>query len=173
MTTEEAKEILIENLQLIQHRAHVDKDTFVSKTIATAIKALEQQPCEDCISREYLIDKIGSVDELECVENSNLFAKHYMDIVKSAPSVTPKFTDTEIQKMQELEQAQLEKAHEFGKAEQQLCDDCTVIKKLSKKYYVEDVYGYTDENIVNKVNEIIDVVNELSSVTPSRPKVIE
>lgn len=46
------------------------------------------------------------------------------------------------------------------------CDDCTVIKKLSKKYYVEDAYGYTDENIVNKVNEIIDVINELSSITP-------
>ena len=45
--------------------------------------------------------------------------------------------------------------------EQQSCDDCTVIKKLSKKYYVEDAYGYTDENIVNKVNEIIDVVNEI------------
>ena len=53
--------------------------------------------------------------------------------------------------------------------EQQPCEDCTVIKKLSKKYYVEDAYGYTDEDIVNKVNEIIDVVNELSSVTPTRP----
>ena len=50
--------------------------------------------------------------------------------------------------------------------EQQSCEDCTVIKKLSRKYYVEDEYGYTDENIVNKVNEIIDVVNKLSSVTP-------
>ena len=45
-------------------------------------------------------------------------------------------------------------------------EDCTVIKKISKKYYVEDAYGYTDEDLVNKVNEIIDVVNELSSVTP-------
>ena len=45
--------------------------------------------------------------------------------------------------------------------EQQPCEDCTVIKKLSKKYYVEDAYGYTDEDIVNKVNEIIDVVNEI------------
>ena len=50
--------------------------------------------------------------------------------------------------------------------EQQPCEDCTVIKKLSKKYYVEDAYGYTDEDIVNKVNEIIDVINELLSVTP-------
>ena len=50
--------------------------------------------------------------------------------------------------------------------EQQPCEDCTVIKKLSKKYYVEDAYGYTDEDIVNKVNEIIDVVNDMPSVTP-------
>ena len=49
------------------------------------------------------------------------------------------------------------------------CEDCTVIKKLSKKYYVEDAYGYTDEDIVNKINEIIDAVNESSS-TPQRPR---
>ena len=44
----------------------------------------------------------------------------------------------------------------------------TVIKKLSKKYYVEDTYGYTDEELVNKVNEIIDAVNDLPSVTPQQ-----
>jgi hypothetical protein len=49
---------------------------------------------------------------------------------------------------------------------QQPSENCTIIKKLSRKYYVEDAYGYTDENIVNKVNEIIDVINELSSITP-------
>ena len=37
----------------------------------------------------------------------------------NGPPVTPKFTDEEIQKMQELEQAQLEKAYELGKAEMQ------------------------------------------------------
>lgn len=68
--------------------------------------------------------------------------------------------------------AYTEECHECmwkSKYDQQPCEDCTVIKKLSKKYYVEDAYGYTDEDIVNKVNEIIDVVNELSSVTPTRP----
>lgn len=54
--------------------------------------------------------------------------------------------------------------------EQEPCEDCTVIKKISKKYYVEDAYGYTDEDIVNKVNEIIDAVNESSSITP-QPKI--
>ena len=68
----------------------------VCKFLANYMEILEkqmQQPCEDCISREYLINKISSVDGLEGVENSNLFAKHYMDIVKSAPSVTPKQTN--------------------------------------------------------------------------------
>ena len=57
-------------------------------------------------------------------------------------------------------------AYQHGQEYKEPCEDCTVMKKLSKKYYVEDAYGYTDEDIVNKVNEIIDVVNELSSVTP-------
>lgn len=56
---------------------------------AQAKKDLAREVCEDCISREYLINNISSVDGLENVENSNLFAKHYMDIVKSAPSVQP------------------------------------------------------------------------------------
>lgn len=46
------KEALIEDLQLIQHRARVDKDTFVSETIATVIETIEEPPCEDCVSRE-------------------------------------------------------------------------------------------------------------------------
>lgn len=49
----------------------------------------ELKPCEDCVSREYLIDKIGDVDGLEKYDNSNLFAKHYMNLVRIAPSVIP------------------------------------------------------------------------------------
>ncbi len=33
------------------------------------------------------------------------------------PSVTPQYTDAEIQKMQDLEQAEIQKAYELGKAE--------------------------------------------------------
>lgn len=39
--------------------------------------------------------------------------------IEALSSVTPKFTDAEIQKMQEMEQAQLDKAYELGKAEMQ------------------------------------------------------
>ena len=86
MTAEQA----IKHLEDLQ-RLYLGNEKFTAdiEAIGIVIKALEQQPCEDCISREHLINKIGSVDGLEGVENSNLFAKHYMDIVKSAPSVTP------------------------------------------------------------------------------------
>lgn len=38
------------------------------------------------------------------------------------------------------------------------------IRKLSKKYYVSNEYGHTDENIVGKVNELIDIVNHQQEV---------
>ena len=62
------------------------------KKIMCNCEVEESQPCEDCVSREYLIDKIGNVDGLEGYDNSNLFAKHYMNLVKNAPSVTPQQT---------------------------------------------------------------------------------
>ncbi len=34
------------------------------------------------------------------------------------------------------------------------------IRRLSKKYYVSDPYDHTDEMIVGKVNELIEIVNQ-------------
>lgn len=85
-----------------------------------------QKPCEDAVSRQAVIDAIDNIDwyhisnKGELVQGAN---KQTMPLYKAAdifyaidalPSVTPKFTDEEIQKMQELEQAQLEKAYELG-----------------------------------------------------------
>lgn len=83
--------------------------------IDEAIKALEQQFCEDCISREAVkkLKKYSfSYDTNTTIPKAGIFVK-IADIAE-LPSVTPKYTDEEIQKMQELEQAQLEKAYELG-----------------------------------------------------------
>jgi hypothetical protein len=89
---------------------------LTQEIIDMAIKALEQEPCEDCISRE----------EVSKLLNDGWRKGIYpRDAIMALPSVTPKFTDAEIQKMQELEQAQLDKAYELGKAEMQPCEDCT------------------------------------------------
>ena len=87
LNTPEIVDFMIDKSVMVDSKMKLHKR--LEELCKLAIKALEQQPCEDCISREYLINKISSVDGLEGVENSNLFAKHYMDIVKSAPSVTP------------------------------------------------------------------------------------
>ena len=65
-----------------------DKDKLllkVNKAICNNLKALEQQPCEDCISRQALIEKATSWD------------KHFADSercvsltdIQNAPPVTP------------------------------------------------------------------------------------
>ena len=81
---------------------------------------LEQQPCEDCISREALFKNLEEPmnwtdSEAEIQEQRDY--EGFIKLVKSMPSVTPTYTDEQIQKMQELEQAGLEKAYELGKAE--------------------------------------------------------
>lgn len=78
MTNEEASFIL----------ANIDRrvcDDELSDALDMAIKALEAQPCEDCISRQALIEKATSWD------------KHFADSercvsltdIQNAPSVTP------------------------------------------------------------------------------------
>lgn len=97
------------------------------------IKVLEQEPCEDCISREeaeaifknarkslYELSRKERVKDFQTREMMLLNAEQFIHLL---PSVTPKFTDTEIQKMQELEQSQLDKAYELGRVEVQPCED--------------------------------------------------
>ena len=54
---------------------------------------------------EYVIDAIADAIVKKMQEPTNL------------PPVTPQHTDAEIQKMQELEQAEIKKAYELGKAD--------------------------------------------------------
>lgn len=89
------REVLIENLQLIQHCGRVDndisvsktdKDSFVSKTIATAIETIEEPPCEDCVSREAV------KKQFEEVVHNNGSATEFLVRLWKLPSVTPRPT---------------------------------------------------------------------------------
>ena len=88
--------------------------TIQDDVAETIIKAIEQQrSCEDAISRQ---------DALDCLIATGLkkfdFILDARDKIKNLPSVTPQYTDAEIQKIQELEQAEIQKAYELGKASQ-------------------------------------------------------
>lgn len=86
--------------------------------IKMAIEALEQEPC-DAISRQAAIDTIESW--LSC-DDYNEAERYIMRATQSVlhdlPPVTPHYTDTEIQKMQEMEQAEIQKAYELGRTSQ-------------------------------------------------------
>ena len=92
-------------------------------------KMLEQEPCEDAISRDEFLKTIDTWDKFGCDADTKLVPYqdhyipyiHYDDVVKcikGMPSVTPHYADAEMQKMQEMEQAEIQKAYELGKMEQ-------------------------------------------------------
>ena len=79
----------------------------------------ELERCDDAISRQAVIDTIESW--LSC-DDYNEAERHIMGAMQSVlydlPPVTPQYTDAEIQKMQEMEQAEIQKAYELGRTSQ-------------------------------------------------------
>lgn len=129
MTNEEAKKMLKAKLECLKNETSgINHDCNMrlcdgcslnyeqgnmgeqKEALDMAIQALEQQPCEDCISRTAAVRHRHLIYDDDGIGYSVV----RVDEILSLPSVTPKFTDEEIQKMQELEQAQLEKAYELG-----------------------------------------------------------
>ena len=102
----------------------------------------EQEVCEDYISRQAALDAVRKntfrltfAEEQGCKDHVAWSAEAvYSDAIKGAllelPPVTPQHTEAEIQKMQEMEQAEIEKAYEMGKEEQghwvngEYCSEC-------------------------------------------------
>lgn len=84
-----------------------------------SIEALEQQPCEDCISREEAINKIE--EWANGFEEGGYFSgKSVADAIRACggiiaelPPVRPKYTDAEIDRAQAVEQAYVDKMVEL------------------------------------------------------------
>lgn len=128
------------------------------------------QPCGDAISREELLKAIDTWDKFGYTETGCFVREpkgdyvpyiHYDDVIKSIngmPPVTPKFTDAEIQKMQDLEFAEIQKAYEIGKAENPnrwvsvIEDIKSEINELSELDHIEPTY----EDCKRDVLEILD-----------------
>lgn len=86
----------------------------------------EQESCEDAISRREAIKKITYNGKGECIPDYDcdnfpvqIAMKTVKKILRELPPVRPQYTDAEIQKMQDLEFAEIQRAYELGKAEQQ------------------------------------------------------
>jgi len=108
-----------------------DYTEAVEEALNMAIEALEQEPTAeystDVISRQAAIDAVGkAMPQLTTPDGCGEFdheiqiaAEAFSDcmkIINDLPSAQP-FTSEQIQTMQELESAQVEKAYELGKAD--------------------------------------------------------
>ena len=149
------------------------------------LEALEQQPCEDCISREAVIktikwwfDKIElnpdilidsiimlpsvipqtacedvvsrklAIEHIKCCcEDDGLYCaddgKIIINIIKALPPVKPKYTNEEIDKIQEIEQAYVDKMVELAVKETERpkgkwIDDCGGVKCSCCGYSIDD-----------------------------------
>lgn len=70
-----------------------------------AIKALEQQTCEDCVTKKIVLDMLEDIN-IE-TEGVGFYYEHYVDYIKNLPSVTPQPKDA------------------IKVIERNLCDSCT------------------------------------------------
>lgn len=118
MNNEETMTNGFARIVLVQLNTDEQLNVREHEAIRVAIKALEQQTCEDAISREDALIALTG----EWTDSTDELIHRFIKRIKSLPSVNPQYTEDEIQKMQDLEQAEIEKAYEFGKTEGQKTD---------------------------------------------------
>ena len=75
----------------------------------------EQEFCEDAINRQAVLERLKREEKILYTPTG---MNYLIRVIEEMPSVKPQYTDAEIQKMQEMQQAEIEKAYELGKAEQ-------------------------------------------------------
>lgn len=88
MTRKEA----IEKIKMILAECAEDEDAVCYVTfddadaLDMAIKALEQETCEDCVSRKAMLDAITEIDDNI---NMDIYTNEVREIIGDLPSVTP------------------------------------------------------------------------------------
>ena len=81
--------------KLIEYRRRLERDFkgFDAESFDMAIKAFEQEPCDDCISRAELLAKIDEerkhLLDLKMDGAEHIVVHHARRIIEDMPSVTP------------------------------------------------------------------------------------
>lgn len=160
MTREEAIRIIkivlavAEDFEIIVQGEEFTKEKC-KEAVEIVTKALEQEPCDDAISRQAVDDAI-----YEYSRSCDVNYAQIMEFIEKIPPVTPQYTEAEIQKMQELEQAEIQKAYELGKAEMQPCEDA-----ISRQAAIDAIRKCHCEEWVKA--DIGASIEALSPVTPA------
>lgn len=145
MTIDEALLYLERDDASIRFFSPQDYEAFV--TLKKYAKS-QQQPCEDCISREALLDNLEEPmnwtdSEAEIQEQRDY--EGFIELVKSMPSITPSYNSI--------------------KTELKPCEDCVSRDAVEKITWEEPSY----DDALNVLTEVRDKVRALPSVEPQRP----
>lgn len=146
MTNEEAIEIL-NNWSPWQDIG--DYDRF-RDALDIAIQALEQQPCEDCISRQTAIDAIKKIHPVDTEYDCTLYDKiDVMYMLEDLPSVTPSYN------LEPYSERLWKNAYERGKADAEQTRWIPVSERLpeeGQKVLVTDIFESVTTAICFKEN---------------------
>lgn len=144
MTREEIKDELYRMLSDVVNGGYPKRNNTqrgrYREAVKKAIKALEQEPCDDAISRQAAIDA--------CLSGWNKDYKEIVEEIRTLPPVTPQYTEAEIQKMQELEFAEIQKAYEIGKAE-----NIEVLDKIKAEIVHLHDWAFSREEILRIIDK--------------------
>lgn len=121
MTEEEKERLIKKDIVSIENRV---RHAF-NQGYEMGLKE-RQNTCDDAISRQSAIFLASDLKQdlpdderiADMVMAHNEGILEYQSQLSLLPSVKPQYTGDEIQKMQDLEQAEIQKAYELGKAEE-------------------------------------------------------
>jgi hypothetical protein len=101
------REEAIRELKIFSGTTRIRLSANFWEALNTAISALEQEPCEDCINRQAAIDAIKKIHPVDTEYDCTLYDKvDVMYVLKDLPSVKPvaciatvKFSKEDMQKL--------------------------------------------------------------------------
>ena len=133
-----------------------------AETVRMAIKALEQEPCEDCISRE-AVENVIKHAEINFTVNSDIdFTKHKREVQEIVNGIID---------------AQIKALRDLPSVTSQPCDDCVSRQELLKAIATWDKFGCdADTKLVPYKDHYVpyihydDVINCIKGTPPVTPQ---
>lgn len=124
----------------------------------------EGEPMDDLISRYVSIEYVCAMMMRKGFRSKEMTISEFMDILKPSDVVSreayekvklksaqPSYTDEQIQKMQELEQAEIEKAFQLGREDAQSeiirCKDCIYYDPARSEEEIDWCHAWCEETI--------------------------
>lgn len=136
--------------EAIKELEYVKKQTgYADIALDLAIKALEQQPCEDCISREAVDNYIVKLMSGYLYDEERTRLEDLTAYIWELPSVTPNYNSI--------------------KTELEPSEDC-ISREAVKEMLTEEWTKYMPMELDINLSFVMEKINELPSITPQQTR---